>query len=443
MKKGVRFHDRKRKFSFEKKENTMKRFDVQRILSVRKMKGDEKSFKDINKEIDDYFSSPDKYFQKNSPVTVGKKIYLLDINDPKLRRGKKLKTERKLATNIYSNLANYKYTNKNDNSNSSNNKKLDYQKYLDMSSKFEIIDNDRLKMIFNSYKIKDQKDKDNKDNSINDKSQLSSVSDSYANQLNENKKANTFNKKKYANPSLSLDNIPKEIKKCLFLQNKKLNLQKLSEKQNIRISRYLSKKLKKPQNNLLLNKIDSFRFKKEVINEIENNKPPEEQYGNGNFKWNISLRRPDHFQGVRKSYINLKGENYIPFWSLVIERNPKQKELSIKPNILNENDINQLKRQNKNIIFGKRNQYFKTVENLDNLNIEGKNLYNVEYKREIIDSKNKKILHKVFVENGKAISTADINNLYGNDTFYKDYSGCVTEKKSNPHKEIDFRDTLI
>ena len=149
MKKGVRFHDRKRKFSFEKKENTMKRFDVQRILSVRKMKGDEKSFKDINKEIDDYFSSPDKYFQKNSPITVGKKIYLLDINDPKLRRGKKLKTERKLATNIYSNLANYKYTNKNDNSNSSNNKKLDYQKYLDMSSKFEIIDNERLKIIFN------------------------------------------------------------------------------------------------------------------------------------------------------------------------------------------------------------------------------------------------------------------------------------------------------
>ena len=446
MKKGVRFNDKKRKFSFEKKANPMKRFDVRRILSVRKMNREERSDHDINKEIDDFFSSPDKYFQKNSPVTVGKKIYLLDMNDPRLRRGKKLKTERKIATNIFNSLANYNnaYTNnKNDISLLNSYKGKDYHKYLDVSSKFEIIDNDRLKMIFNSYKIKDQKDKDNKDNSINDKSQLSSVSDSYANQLNENKKANTFNKKKYANPSLSLDNIPKEIKKCLFLQNKKLNLQKLSEKQNIRISRYLSKKLKKPQNNLLLNKIDSFRFKKEVINEIENNKPPEEQYGNGNFKWNISLRRPDHFQGVRKSYINLKGENYIPFWSLVIERNPKQKELSIKPHILNENDINQLKRQNKNIIFGKRNQYFKTVENLENLNIEGKNLYNVEYKREIIDSKNKKILHKVFVENGKAISTADINNLYGNDTFYKDYSGCVTEKKSNPHKEIDFRDTLI
>ena len=65
---------------------------------------------------------------------------------------------------------------------------------------------------------------------------------------------------------------------------------------------------------------------------------------------------------------------------------------------------------------------------MEDLSIEGKNLYNIEYKREIIDSKNKKILHKVFVENGKAISSTDINNLYGNDTFYKDYSGCETEK---------------
>ena len=95
MKKGVRFHDKKRKFSFEKRENPMKHFDAQRILSVRKMNGAEKSNRNINREIDDYFFSPEKYFQKNSPVTVGKKIYLLDMNDPRLRRGKKLKTEKK------------------------------------------------------------------------------------------------------------------------------------------------------------------------------------------------------------------------------------------------------------------------------------------------------------------------------------------------------------
>ena len=438
MKKGVHFHEKKRKFSFEKKENPMMRFDVHRILSVRKMNTDEKNNRDINREIDAYFFSPEKYFQKNSPVTVGKKIYLLDMNDPRLRRRKKLKTEKKLATNLFNNLVNYnkglgqKYENSILNKSISNIKGKEYQNYLEMSSKFEIIDNDRLKMIFNSFKINDHKD--NKDNSLNDKSQLSSLSDTNRHQLKEVKKSR---KTKY--PITLIERIPKDIKNSLFLQNRKLNLHKLSEKQKIHMSHYLSKKLNKPQNNLLLNRVDSFRFKKEVINEIENSKPIEEQYGK--FKWNISLRRPEHFQGVRDSYINLKGERFLPFWSIVIERSPKLKELSLKPgHILNQNDINELKKTNQstNNRF-KNNHYFKTVENLEDLNIEGKNLFNIEYKREIVDSKNKKILHKVFMENGKAISSSDINSLFGHNTFYKDYSGCKTEKNIDI-KEKFFRD---
>ena len=425
MKKGVYFQ-RKRKFSFEKKQNSMKRFDIQRILSVRKMNRGEKDNKDISKEIDDYFFSPEKYFQKNSPVTVGKKIYLMDMNDPRLRRGKKLKTEKKMATNLFNNLASYNNAmtlSKNDNtllngSSMYNLKGKENQNHLDMSSKFEIIDNNRLKMIFNSYKIKN-----NKANSINDKSE-SSLSEIYRNQKSEN---NIKYKNKYINPSSSMDDVPKDIKQSLILQNRKLNLQKLSEKNRIWMSRYLSKKINKPQNNLLLNRIDSFRFKKEVINEIENNKPIEELYGK--YKWNISLRRPDHFQGVRDSYINLKGDGLLPFWSVVIERSPKQKELCIKPKYtLTNNEINEFRKQTNRVNSGNKNQYFKTVENLEDLSIEGKNLYNLEYKREIIDSNKKKILHKVFVENGKAISSLDINNLYGNDTFYKDYNGCITEK---------------
>ena len=438
MKKGVHFHEKKRKFSFEKKENPLIHFDAQRILSVRKMNTDEKNNRDINREIDAYFFSPEKYFQKNSPVTVGKKIYLLDMNDPRLRRRKKLKTEKKLATNLFNNLVNYnkglgqKYENSILNKSISNIKGKEYQNYLEMSSKFEIIDNDRLKMIFNSFKINDHKD--NKDNSLNDKSQLSSLSDTNRHQLKEVKKSR---KTKY--PITLVERIPKDIKNSLFLQNRKLNLHKLSEKQKIHMSHYLSKKLNKPQNNLLLNRVDSFRFKKEVINEIENSKPIEEQYGK--FKWNISLRRPEHFQGVRDSYINLKGERFLPFWSIVIERSPKLKELSLKPgHILNQNDINELKKTNQstNNRF-KNNHYFKTVENLEDLNIEGKNLFNIEYKREIVDSKNKKILHKVFMENGKAISSSDINSLFGHNTFYKDYSGCKTEKNIDI-KEKFFRD---
>ena len=39
---------------------------------------------------------------------------------------------------------------------------------------------------------------------------------------------------------------------------------KSSELKNIKMSKYLSKKVNKPLDNLLLNRIDSFRFKKEV-----------------------------------------------------------------------------------------------------------------------------------------------------------------------------------
>ena len=111
---------------------------------------------------------------------------------------------------------------------------------------------------------------------------------------------------------------------------------------------------------------------------------------------------------------------------------------------MNQNDINEIKKTNQNINNGnKNNHYFKTVENLEDLSIEGKNLFNVEYKREIIDSKNKKIWHKVFLENGKTISFNDVNKLYGNETFYKNYNGCVTEKNSlNNFSKINYRNFI-
>ena len=62
-------------------------------------------------------------------------------------------------------------------------------------------------------------------------------------------------------------------------------------------------------------------------------------------------------------------------------------------------------------------------------------------KEKILIQKVKKILHKVFVENGKAISTTEINNLYGYDTFYKNYNGCATEKNIRMNKN-DYKDKI-
>ena len=414
MKKEVQYKVKKRRLSFEKCENPMKKFDSQRILTVRKMNQNEKSNKDISNEIDDFFGSPEKYFQKNSPVSIGKKIYLLDMNDPKLRRGKRLKTERKITKNYFNNLVSLaSKMSSNDNnpfSKSIKNISKEKQQFLD---RYEVIDNYKLKKIFDSYKIKD-KQKDDSD----DKSQITNSSITISNESKNN------TKNKLINSSYFVENIPNDIQKSLSNQNKKLHMRKMIEKNNKKLSQYLSKKANKPPNNLLLNKIDLYRFKKEVINDLENRKPLDEKYGR--FKWNISLRKPDFFKGVRDSYINLKGERFNPFWSIVIERSPKMKDLSIKPRHENRNNLYESKNRSVNAIY--TTPSFKTVENLEDLTVDGKNLYKLEYKREIIDSKERKILHKVFIENGKAITHNEVNNLFGHDTFYKNYSNCATEK---------------
>ena len=361
------------------------------------------------------------------------------MNDNRIRRTKKLKTEKKNGLSLFNHLAGVSSTLRSKNGTSflndlfSNDKKK-----ANFSSKFEVIDNDKLKFIFDSYKniINNQHTMDNSiEKTQSNTSQNTFMQNHYHEQrknfLEKNQKNFYMNKHQQKEE----ENIPNYIKERLNLQTRKLKLMKSSELKNIKMSKYLSKKVNKPLDNLLLNRIDSFRFKKEVIKEIEYNKPTEEdQYRK--FQWNISLRRPKHFRGIRKSFINLSEERYLPLWSLIIETSPRLKNLSVKPDYaLSEGEIHEFQKQAYNLkriniynIDENTNPYFQTVENLDKIIVKGKNLYNVEYKREILDNKNKKIWHKVFMENGKATSLAGINKIFGDETFYKDYDGCITEK---------------
>ena len=72
----------------------------------------------------------------------------------------------------------------------------------------------------------------------------------------------------------------------------------------------------------------------------------------------------------------------------------------------------------------------KSLEKLGNIKIEGKNLYDVEYNREM-SSKRRKILHRVFVENGKEVMDTDINYVFGEETLYKNYSKEIKYEKTN------------
>ena len=434
--KGSRKNFKKRKFSFERKENPLKTYVNNRILMVRKLNVEEKNNKDINKEINEFFGCPDKYFQKNSPVTIGKKINLYDMNDNRIRRLKKLKTEKKNGLSLFNHLAGISASIKNKNgSGLLDNLFGNEKRKTNFQSKFEVIDNDKLKFIFDSYKIiNHQPALDISTEKSQSHTSENPIMQNYyyeqrRNLFGQSKKNFNMNKQPQEEP------IPEYIKESLNLQTRKLNLMKSSELKNLKMSKYLSRKVNKPQDNLLLNRIDTFRFKKEVIKEIEYNKPVEdEQYWK--YQWNMSLRRPKHFRGAMKSFVHLSEEKYFPFWSLMIEKSPKIKDLSVKPDyVLSEGEIHEFQKQTNNlrkinIEDNNKNPYFQTVENLDKLIVKGRNLYNLEYKREILDNKNKKIWHKVFMENGKATSLADINKIFGNETFYKDYDEFKTEKNT-------------
>jgi hypothetical protein len=249
------------------------------------------------------------------------------------------------------------------------------------------------------------------DNEKNNFIQIKDNNSISINQSNQNKNINENKTKK--------KEIPFDLSQSLFFQNNKLKERQTLDNKVKNISKHLSKILKKSEKDLLLNKIDNYNFKNELLKDIEFNKPVDEKYGK--FKWNISLRRPKQFEGMRNSYINLtRDEN--PFWGIVIEKYPKIKELKIKPGSVSENRV--FFEKFKKTYSPKINLAdYKNIENLDNLYIKGENLYNIEYNREIKDNKNKKILYKAFVDKGgKVIMKNEINNIFGDMTFFENYS---------------------
>ena len=182
----------------------------------------------------------------------------------------------------------------------------------------------------------------------------------------------------------------------------------------------------------MINNVHLFRYKKEILG-IEESKDNYDKVNNQSclFKWTSSLRKPKKFIGKRESYINLGGENN-PLWSIIVEKHPNIKEVSVQSgnNLDNKDFKDFIKKAN---IDSKSNEKIKKVENLDEIEIKGKNLFKLEYKREMSGNQNL-ILHNVFVDNGKIIMYKDVNNIFRHETIYKNYNG----KKFSRNKKLGF-----
>ena len=365
-----------------------------RSLIIKKM-GEEEKFKDyIKTEINDYFNSPDKYFDINSPISINKKIDLKEINlfqKPINNRHLTNKRSNKMITNfsIIKKKSNGKtsllnsFIGNNNNNNINNNINTNINNNItEQSARYEIIDNEKLRDIFESYQEK-----------------------------------NSNNKKPYLdtnNLELNNNKYPIDLSKSLSVQSNRLKSSRNNQKNVRQLSGYLSKRLNKKEKDLLIHSIDSYRYKKELINDI-NHKQFSEIHPR--YYWKMNLRRGKDMKR-RDLYVNIKN-NYDPFFAVIVDNYEKKKELRFKSGLdLNCKELNDFKK-NKYLIDNYSNK-INNLENLETLNIKGRNLFDVEYKREM-SSKRRKILHKVFIENGKEILDTDINEVFGPETIYKNY----------------------
>ncbi len=125
-----------------------------------------------------------------------------------------------------------------------------------------------------------------------------------------------------------LINLPDDIKKDIKLQQKTIKLQETNRRiQNI-IENNLSKKLKKPKEDLLINSGDEYMIKSEIKNIIDSKIPPNEKLGQLN--WIVSLRKPKDFAGSREVFLNL-GSGKSPNWQLYNDIYPKVTEKVANP----------------------------------------------------------------------------------------------------------------
>jgi hypothetical protein len=405
-----------------KKPNSLNMIHPIHSLLVRKLNQKEKSSNIITREINDCLNLPEKFFSSNSKITVGKKIKLTNMKIIGMEKAlpKKMNFQSKRMTLRRS----YSLSNINNlmDHNLRNSISTTFMSYKDKfqqqvnNDKYDLVDNEQLKKIFNQYKVCKKEYIDNKKRNIK-----------------QNEKNN--NVKQDQSKMSRNEQIPLERAESFSFQNNKLKIRKNMDDKIKNISKNICKLLNKKEKDLLLNKVDDYTFKKELLKEVDFNKPIEEKYGN--FKWNISLRRPNNFEGMRNTYINLTRDQN-PFWGIVVEKSPQIKEYKLKPGCLKKNKTfyEKFKKTYFHLI---NNKDYKNLENLDELFIKGNNLFNIEYNREINNFKGKKLLHKTFVDkNGKVILKTDINNIFGEKIFHENYNNLFLSIKNNMNK-LSFR----
>ena len=133
--------------------------------------------------------------------------------------------------------------------------------------------------------------------------------------------------------------------------------------------------------NLIKTSGTEYRMKIEKINSEEQKKNQQLVLNNHLQNWEMSLRRPKNFIGVRKKYLNIRTDKN-PFWFILTEKNPIENEKIVNP-VYNNPNKNLISKNLTQTCYEKINKLTNNINSyndINNLEIKGKKLIDVEEK---------------------------------------------------------------
>ncbi len=170
-----------------------------------------------------------------------------------------------------------------------------------------------------------------------------------------------------------------DTKKKFISQEKRLKFNQTTKSNEEKYLKYLAKKCKKDENDLLIKSIEDFRMKKQLKEYVENDKILQEKFGDN--YWFFSLRRGDKNDFLRLNYYNV-GNNDREIWKRFIDYPDRDIELINDPYNKTKNKIPILFNFNKN--YKGKIHKMPNIKGISDIKVEGKNLAIKEYK-DIVD----------------------------------------------------------
>lgn len=337
-------------------------------------------------KVKDSFSDPNQYLKKQKKMVIGNYSFknklkpsqkIISISSSQTLTVSPInytqKNEQKLKKNFYPKSKSFTM-----NAESNNNKTKDKPKLI---RNFSCINNYSCKTrynnknSYNTYMNNLENTNDRHEFGIH--YQVKSLGDvfnifkkyKYLEEENKSKgKSLVFGNKKMSNE------IIKEIGKNFSEQEKILYYQKKLRNDSAIFSKSLSRKIKRKENDLLYNKIEEFRLKRQLIDLMEKHKTAREIFG-ANY-WVANLRRPKTHKDIRFVYSNTN-DNLSP--DMIIDYADKDIEFINDPSLKNNKKYKYLL---KNInIFKKTHKFnYPNFEKMTEIDIiKGKNILEQEF----------------------------------------------------------------